>query len=98
MARKPQQLSLWNSLPDVSEWDDVRLPDEYHAFYKKHHKCLNCRQKLRHPLHALNHYRKFHLKSRLKFFVWKFGMWLEVSQRGYLRAKQLRVPTARTKK
>ena len=89
------QLSFWNAAPMV--WNDVRLPDAFYAYYKAHSACPNCRLPLRHPLHALNHYKKFHRVSTVHFFMWKFGMWHEISQKAYHRARGRGVATARTK-
>jgi hypothetical protein len=93
------QLTFWNVKPmEVRQgWNDVRLPDEFYAFYKKCGHCPNCRMKLRHPMHALNHYRKFHMLPRFRFFVWKTGVWNEVTSPVYLKARRKGIPTARTK-
>lgn len=89
------QLTLWNATPMV--WNDVRLPDAYHAHFKAHGECPNCRMPLRHPMHALNHYKKLHMKTKFRFFVWYFGMWNEVSQAAYDRARKKHIATARSK-
>jgi hypothetical protein len=86
------QLTLWNE----TRWNDVRFPDTYYAHFKEHRQCLNCRMKLRHPLHALNHYKKFHMLPIHRFFVWKFGMWNEIPQTAYVKAKAKNFPTAIT--
>lgn len=88
------QLTLWN---EKSAWDDVRLPDAYFEYYRAHNSCPNCRAKLRHPMHALNHFKKFHMKTKFRFFVWYFGMWNEVSQAAYDRARKKHIATMRSK-
>lgn len=100
MIKNKNQMTLWNLLPEKPVWNDVRLPEEYHAFFVKTGTCPNCRQLLRHPMHALNHYKKFHMKSKTLFFVWNFGMWNEVPKKTYLSARkstQHKKATARTK-
>lgn len=52
----------WDDTQAVSNWEDVRMPNEYHAFYTKMGACLNCRMPLGHQLHAFNHFKKYHLK------------------------------------
>jgi hypothetical protein len=92
------QLTLWNVVPLAKKgWDDIRLPDAYYSYYEAHQRCPNCRVKLRHPLHALNHYRKFHMLPQHRFFVWKFGLWNEIPQTAYLKAREKHFATARTK-
>jgi hypothetical protein len=93
-AAKAVQLTLWN---ERTAWNDVRLPDAYFDYYLANHSCLNCRAALRHPMHALNHYKKLHMTTKYRFFVWYFGMWNEVSQAAFSRAKKKRIATARTK-
>ena len=89
------QLTLWNATPMV--WNDVRLPDAYHAHFKAHGECPNCRMPLRHPMHALNHYKKLHRVSTIHYFMWKLGAWNEISRPAYLRARAKGVATAKTK-
>lgn len=92
------QPTLWSDLwNEKSAWNDVRLPDAYFDYYLATHSCPNCHQPLRHPMHALNHYKKLHMKTKFRFFVWRFGMWNEVSQAACFRAKAKQVATARTK-
>ena len=90
------QLSFWNmEVPKKAVWNDVRLPEAFYAYFKDNGCCPNCRQPLRHYMHALNHFKKLHNKPR--FFVWYFNMWNEVSQAAWARAKKRHVATARTK-
>lgn len=90
-------------MTQLSLWNDVRLPDEYYDHYIKTGHCLNCRKKLRHELHALNHYAKYHTKKgrslrKQKFYVWINDSWKEVQLLAFLTAQRNCVPTAFTKR
>ena len=74
-----EQLPLWN---------DVRVPKEYYEHYLATDECLNCRMKLRHTMHAFNHFKRHHLNSakrksaaandRQRFYVWHKDKFVEV--------------------
>ena len=66
-------------MTQLSLWNDVRVPQEYYDHYVRTGECVNCHHKLRHDLHAFNHYKRYHTRQqqvatppgrRQRYFVW----------------------------
>lgn len=79
-----------------SKPETIRLPDEYREYYKKTEECLYCPMKLRHPAHALNHWKLLHAPKPM-YFVWGKKGWSKVGRDTYVRAKRAHRATAITK-
>ena len=84
------QLNLWN---------DVRMPETFHQHFKQTGLCINCRMPLRHPMHAFNHFKKFHAKApQPQYFVWNGRRWVKSNLKTYQYARQMGQATAKTKR
>jgi hypothetical protein len=65
--------------------EDEVVPLDYHIYFIKTRSCKNCHQPLRHPLHAFNHWNKYHNKRPIvrsekpTYYVWYENEWVQVN-------------------
>jgi hypothetical protein len=75
----------------------LRLPRAYLRYYGLFNKCECCGSKLRHELHAYNHYMKYH--NKVRFYIWAkyLQRWVEVDKWQFVYSKERKIPTAVSK-
>lgn len=83
---------------NVSMPRPIRIPDYMHRYFLLHGACFHCSHKLRHEIHAFNHWLRYHSNNGqpiYKYYIWSAMLqrWVGVDFAQYRNAVSNKVPT-----
>lgn len=64
----------------------LELPLKYALHFQLYGRCKCCTAKLRHEMHAFNHWKKYHYEDVPMYFVFVAGQWRQCSWRACIAA------------